>query len=69
MEKLNNLLNFGLISMGECDIRVYTLATLLLIFVATKVILWTIKKAIYRKYMFKKLILGILMRYSKSLNM
>jgi len=55
MEKLSNLLNYELISIGEYNIKFYTLVTLLLIYLATKVILWTIKKAIFRKYRFKRI--------------
>jgi small-conductance mechanosensitive channel len=55
MEKLNNLLNSELISIGEYHIRVYTLVSLLLIYILTKVILWAIKAAIFRKYRFAKI--------------
>jgi small-conductance mechanosensitive channel len=53
MEKLNNLLTFKLIDLGDYSIRIDTLATLLLIFLVTKFILWTIRKAIFNNHHLK----------------
>ncbi len=53
MEEFNNLLTFKLITIGDYSIRIDTLATLLLIFLITKFILWTIRKAIFNKHYLK----------------
>ena len=55
METLRKFLEFELISVGENMIRVYTLMTILIIFLITKLILWLIKKTLFRKRKFKKL--------------
>ncbi|GAA4812120.1 mechanosensitive ion channel family protein [Litoribaculum gwangyangense] len=55
MEALKEFLEFELISIGENKIRVYTLMTILLIFLITKLILWLIRKALFVKRKFKKL--------------
>jgi len=55
METLRKFLEFELISVGENKIRVYTLMTILIIFLITKLILWLIKKTLFRKRKFKKL--------------
>ena len=55
METLRKFFEFELISVGENKIRVYTLVTILIIFLITKLILWLIKKALYRKRKIKKL--------------
>ncbi len=55
METVRGFLEFELISVGDYRIRVYTLATILMIFLITKLILWLIKKALFRKRKFKKL--------------
>ncbi len=55
METLRKFLEFELISVGEYNVRVYTLVTILIIYLATKLLLWLIKKALFRKRKFKKL--------------
>jgi small-conductance mechanosensitive channel len=55
MEILRKFLEFELISIGEYNIRVYTLVTILMIFLITKLILWLINKTLFRKHKFKKL--------------
>ncbi len=55
METLKGFLEFELITFGKSTIRVYTLVTVLVIFMITKLILWLIKKALFRKSEFKKL--------------
>jgi small-conductance mechanosensitive channel len=55
METINNFLEFELISVGEYKIKVYTLVTVLIIFLVTKLIIWLIQKALYRKRKNKKL--------------
>ena len=55
MEALRKFLEFKLIDLGEYEIRVYTLVSILIIFLITKLILWLIKKTLFRKREFKKL--------------
>ena len=55
METLREFLEFELITFGKNTIRVYTLITVVLIFLITKLILWVIKKTLYRKATLKKL--------------
>ena len=49
MEILREFLEFELIRVGEYKIRVYTLVTILIIFLITKLILVLIKKTLFRK--------------------
>ncbi|MBC8320312.1 MAG: mechanosensitive ion channel [Bacteroidetes bacterium] len=58
METLNKILEFELITIGEYKIRVYTIAIVLLIFLITKVILWLLKKPLFRKYKANRLDAG-----------
>ncbi|MFL1897430.1 mechanosensitive ion channel family protein [Aquimarina sp. 2-A2] len=55
MDTLRGFLEFELISAGEYTIRVYTIVIVLLIYLTTKLILWVIKQALFRKRRFKKL--------------
>lgn len=55
METLRKILEFELISVGENKIRFYSIMTILIIFLLTKLILWLIKKALFRERKFKKL--------------
>ncbi len=55
MEILKEFLEFELITLGKNTIRVYTLMNILFIFMITKLILWFIKKTLFRKRKFKKL--------------
>lgn len=55
MEKLRKFLEFELISVGEYRIQVYTLVTILLIILITKLILWIIKKTLFSKLKITKL--------------
>ncbi|SER09511.1 Mechanosensitive ion channel [Hyunsoonleella jejuensis] len=55
METIREFLEFELISVGDYKIRVYTLMTVLIIFLITKFILWVIKNTLIRKRKFKKL--------------
>ena len=50
METINNILNFELFSLGEYTIKVSKLVTVLFIIIVTKLILWLINKALFRKY-------------------
>lgn len=55
MDTLNEFLEFELIGVGEYKIRVYTLVTILIIFLITKFISWLIEKTLVRKSKFNKL--------------
>jgi small-conductance mechanosensitive channel len=55
MELLNKILEFELIKVGDYTFLVGTLVILVLIFLLTKVILWLIKKSLYRKRKIKKI--------------
>lgn len=55
METLRKFLEYELIRVGEYNIQVYTLVTILTIFLITKLILWLINKTIYSSRKFKKL--------------
>lgn len=49
METLKNFLELELIDIGDFNVRVYTLVTILIIFLATKFILLIIKKTLFRR--------------------
>ena len=49
METIMNILEAVILRIGKYEIMVSTLLIVLLIFVATKVLLWIIRKAIFRK--------------------
>ena len=55
METLNEFLEFELISFGQYKVQVFTLASVLIIFLVTKFTLWLVKKSLFRKDKFKKL--------------
>mgnify|MGYP003632311120 CR=1 FL=1 len=55
METLTEFLEFELITFGKNVIRVYTLISVVLIFLITKLILWLIKKTLFHKARFNKL--------------
>ncbi len=48
METIEHFLEFELIQVGDLNVRVYTLANILIIFLITKLILFLIKKALFR---------------------
>ncbi len=54
METLNKILEFEILSLSNYTIRVSDLVTILIILIITKLILWLIKKALFRKYKFRK---------------
>lgn len=58
MESLTTFLDFDLLSIGNNKIKVFTLLAILLIYLATKVIVWLIKKALFRKQESAKLDIG-----------
>jgi len=49
MEKISNFLQYEIFKIGEYKIQVYTLVIVLIIFLITKVSIWLIKKALFRK--------------------
>jgi len=55
MELLRKFLEFELINIGKYEIQVYTLVIIFLIYLMTKLIIWLIKKTLFRKTKFKKL--------------
>ncbi len=55
METIKTFLELELLDIGENTIRVYTLVTILLIFLITKLVIWLIKKTLTRKSKFNKL--------------
>ena len=55
METLRAFLELELIGIGEYRIQVYTLVTILVIFLITKLILWLIKKALFRRSQLNRL--------------
>ncbi len=58
METLRKFLEFELISVGQYKIRIYTLVIILIIFLITKLILWLIRKTLFRKHKQDKLDIG-----------
>ena len=58
METLNDILNFELFSLGKYTLKVSKLITILMVIVITKLILWGIKKALFRKKRFTTLDTG-----------
>lgn len=58
MEIIRNFLEFEIISIGDYRLKVHTLVIMFLIFLVTKVILWLIKIALFRKHKSDKRNLG-----------
>lgn len=58
MESLKNILEFELISIAEYSIKVYTLVTVALIVLFTILILWLIKKTLFRRKKTRKIDIG-----------
>ncbi|GGK59070.1 MULTISPECIES: mechanosensitive ion channel family protein [Flavobacteriaceae] len=58
METLNDILNFELFSLGKYTLKVSKLITILMVIVLTKLILWGIKKTLFRKKRFTTLDTG-----------
>lgn len=57
-EIIREFLEFELFSLGEYTLRAYTLVAILIVFLITKVILWLIKKTMFRKQKLKSQDLG-----------
>ena len=58
MESLKNILEFELISIEKYSIKVYTLVTVALIVLFTILILWLIKKTLFRRKKTRKIDIG-----------
>ncbi|MDD3721408.1 MAG: mechanosensitive ion channel [Lutibacter sp.] len=58
MEIIRNFLEFEIIKIGDYTLKVHTLVIILLFFFVTKVILWLIKIALFRKHKLDKRNLG-----------
>ncbi|PKA97461.1 mechanosensitive ion channel-like protein [Flavobacteriaceae bacterium MAR_2009_75] len=58
MEKLNQILEFEIITFGSYILKVVQVVSILLIIMVTKAILWVIKKAFFRKNKFSKIDTG-----------
>jgi len=52
MDAFRQFLNYELIGINEYKIRVFTIVMILAIIIFTRIILWLIKKVLYRKQMF-----------------
>jgi len=55
LEIIKKFLEFELFSIADYKLRIYNIAVLLLILLSTRIILWVIKKALFRKSRFRKL--------------
>ena len=53
MEILNNFLDFELLHVGDHNLKVYTIISILTTILITKVLIWVIKKALYSKNKFR----------------
>lgn len=49
MDTIKNILGFELYTIGDFSAKIYNIVGILLIVIVTKIILWLIKKAIYKK--------------------
>lgn len=58
MEALNEILEYEILNLGNYSLKVSRVILVLLIFIITKILLWILKKAIFRKYKFSKLDTG-----------
>jgi small-conductance mechanosensitive channel len=55
METIKNILEFELINIGDNTLRVYSILSIILIYILTKAILWVIKRALNRKRITQKI--------------
>lgn len=58
MEIIRDFLELELFSIGKYTLRTYTLVTIVIVFAVTKVIIWLIKKTLFRKHKMNSLDLG-----------
>jgi small-conductance mechanosensitive channel len=50
MKSVKEFLEFDILSVGKYNIRIYTILEILIIFVLTKLVLWIIRKAMFRNF-------------------
>ncbi len=55
MELINDILEYELLSFGNYTLKVAQFASILIILVGTKILLWVIKKTLFRNYKFSKI--------------
>jgi small-conductance mechanosensitive channel len=55
LESLKNLLEFEIFHIGKYELNVYTLLSVLIIFLITKVIIWLVKKGLSSKHRLRKI--------------
>jgi hypothetical protein len=55
MEKLNQILESEIFTVGTYTLKIYQLASIFIIIIAAKSILWVVKKAFFRKNKFSKI--------------
>jgi len=58
METVRQFLEIDIINVGDYNIRVYTLLSVLIIYFATLLIVWLVKKSLFRKHKTNKLDFG-----------
>lgn len=58
MEAFNKFLRFELFTIGEYNLKVYTILIVILIYIVTRLIIWLVKKTLYRKQSAEKLDIG-----------
>ena len=49
MENIEKILEFEIISIGQYNLKIISLLVIILIVVVTKIVLWLIKRSIFRK--------------------
>jgi len=58
MQTFNKFLRFELFTIGEYQLKVYTILIVILIYIVTRLIIWLVKKALYRKQRHNQLDIG-----------
>ncbi len=58
MESITTFLNFEIVTIGQHKITFYSLLLIIIIYLVTRLILWLIKKAMFRKHKTNKLDIG-----------
>lgn len=55
MDVVIQILDYELLAFGNHTLKVFQIVRILLIIIGTKILLWIIKKALFRKYKFSKI--------------
>ncbi|MFC4636325.1 mechanosensitive ion channel family protein [Dokdonia ponticola] len=55
MQVVNQILDYELLTFGNHTLKVFQVVSILLIIIGTKILLWIIKKALFRNYKFSKI--------------